>query len=151
MITVHNTSPTRTILHAAGNDTIRIDPLALKELPESVANEILSGWECAKADMTEDIPNMPKTPWEFSAGPAWEETQKLHKIGKYAAVNQPQPATVGADRPPLQEPAVPADAYDKDTGKVIESKLNTHVCNMCEKPYKQLGALRNHQAKEHNA
>lgn len=145
MISITNVSSSRTISHEDGGVVFTLGPNMTMDFENQVGEAILSGWPIAKAN-GEEKPNLARTPWEYSAGPTWEKAKLENKLMEHAV----QKATVGADRPAVVEPPVPQDAIDVDSGKVIEAKLNTHVCNMCEKPYKQLGALRTHQRKEHN-
>jgi len=146
MISVRNTSSSRTILHQDGTVVHRIEPTMVKDFEEDIANAILSGWNIAAVNGEQASP-VPATPWEHSAGPTWEKAKQEFRLMEHSI----SPAmTVGPDRPAVVEPPIPKDAIDEH-GNVIESKLNTHVCNICERPYKLLGHLRNHQRKEHKA
>lgn len=148
MISIQNVSSSRTIAHQDGDEVYRLEPNEVGQFETQVGEAILAGWPIAKA-IGEEKPNISAKPWEWSAGPTWERAKLENRLRDDK--DAPQVVTSGPDRPEVVESAIPSDAINPDTGRIVEAKLNTHVCNICEKQYKMLGALRTHQRKEHNS
>ena len=142
---IRNTSHSRTIVHNENNQTYRVDPGMVAELPDDVAASVLQGWQIASMNVGGTVETLPSKPWEQNTGALWERLKV-----EFPHIGRQQKETVGPDRPEVIEPAQPVDAYD-GSGKLIESKANVHACpeDGCGKKFTLLRACRSHQTKMH--
>lgn len=140
---IFNESVSKTIVHSEGGEYYRIDPLQTAEIPDEIAESILSGWPTAKVPgKTKD--NLPAVPWEHRCGDVWEKAKKEFGI-KEKAMKE----TRGPERPEVVEPEIPADAVDPDSGRIQKDKLNKNVCPTCAAEFPTLKGCRLHQRKKH--
>lgn len=132
---IQNNSVSRTIVHNDGDQIYRIDPLGTLNVPEEVAESILTGWAVA-APVTEEKPNLPKVPWEHKCGEVWKKAKM--EFGLTEEVKE----TVGAARPEVEEPVNVAD---------ITGDKNKNICPSCAQEFPTLKGVRLHQRRLHKS
>lgn len=142
-IKVYNESRDRTAIETDGGVTYRVDPQQVTELPATVAHRMISEWPSLRIIAESKVRSTDV--WEARMGKAWDAVKREFNIDLDA-----KREVVGPETPPVEEPPMPADAVDPETGRVIDKNTNTHLCTYCQKEYKTLGPLRAHMKRDHN-